>query len=309
MAHTPDSSREQMPRRSKAEILRAAMDARTVPVPGAFNAIVAMLIEKMGFSAVYVSGAGLSNANGYPDEGLLSLAEVLQQARYIADSVSIPAVCDADTGFGEAINVQRTVREFERAGLAGMHIEDQEIPKRCGHLEGKRLVPQRAMEEKIRAAAKAKENPAFLIFARTDARGVTGFDDAVERSKAYVRAGADGIFPEALESAGEFTRFAKIMADEFGEKHPYLMANMTEFGKTPFISLRKFEDAGYDLVIFPMTCFRAMMKAAQETLRALKEEGTQKDMLGRMMTRNEIYDLLCYDAYRKLDREIAMGGG
>jgi methylisocitrate lyase len=285
------------------------MDAGTLAVPGAFNAIVAMLIEKIGFPAVYVSGAGLSNSNGYPDEGLLSLAEVVQQARYIADSVSIPAVCDADTGFGEAINVARAVKEFEGAGLAAMHIEDQEIPKKCGHLEGKRLVPQRAMEDKVRAAAKAKQDPAFLIFARTDARGVNGFDDAVRRSKAYARAGADGIFPEALESAEEFTRFAKIMTEEFGQRRPYLIANMTEFGKTPFMSLLEFEEAGYDLVIFPMTCFRAMMKTAQETLRTLKEEGTQKDMLGRMMTRNEIYDLLRYDAYRKLDREIATAGG
>jgi methylisocitrate lyase len=281
------------------------MDAGTVAAPGAFNAIVAMLIDKIGFPAVYVSGAGLSNSNGYPDEGLLSLAEVAQQARYIADSVSIPVVCDADTGFGEAINVARTVREFEGAGLAGLHIEDQEIPRRCGHLEGKRLVPQRAMEEKVRAAAKAKRDPDFLIFARTDARGVNGFNDAVERSKAYAKAGADGIFPEALESVEEFTRFAKIITEEFGERRPYLMANMTEFGKTPFIHLREFEAAGYNLVIFPMTCLRAMMKAAQETLRTLKAEGTQKDILGQMMTRNEIYDLLRYDAYRKLDHEIA----
>lgn len=292
---------------SKGRILRDLMNHRTIALPGAFNAISAMLIERVGFPAVYISGAGLSNVAGYPDEGLLSLVEVVQQAKYIADSVEIPALCDADTGFGEAVNVVRAVRQFESAGLAGIHIEDQEMPKRCGHLEGKHLISQRAMEEKIRAAAKSKHDPDFLVFARTDARGVSGFDDSVQRAKAYALAGADGIFPDALESFEEFARFSKILRDEVAPHSPYLIANMTEFGKTPLVDLNDFKKAGYNLVIFPMTGLRVMMKALERTYVTLREEGTQKRLLQDMMTRDELYALLRYDAYRKLDREISSG--
>jgi len=213
---------------SKAKLLRGAIARGCVVMPGAFNAATARLIERCGFSAVYISGAGLANATaGVPDIGLLTLSEVSQLAGYIADAVSIPALADADTGFGGAENVARTVRTFERIGLAGMHLEDQEFPKRCGHLTGKTLVPVDEMSQKLRAAVSARRDKDFLIVARTDARAVEGLDSAVQRAKAYLEAGADAIFPEALQSAGEFRNFArKVRAP--------LMANMTEFGKSPF---------------------------------------------------------------------------
>jgi methylisocitrate lyase len=294
--------------KSKGASLRSLMDSATVALPGVFNAISAMLAERIGFAAVYVSGAGLSNAAGYPDEGLLSLWEVITQTKYIVDAVNVPVFLDADTGFGEVVNVIRAVGQLEDTGVSGLHIEDQELPKRCGHLEGKRLITKQAMEEKIRAAVTARSDRNFLIFARTDARSVEGFDAAVERGIAYARAGADGIFPEALESIEEFNKFSRRVRDTFGEEGPYMLANMTEFGKTPHISVEQFASAGYDMVIFPMTGFRVMMNALKRTYSVVREEGSQKRLMEDMMTRNELYELLRYDVYRKLDRQISLGG-
>ena len=269
--------------------LRRAMARGCVAMPGAFNAGIARLIERAGFRAVYVSGAGLANgAAGVPDIGLLGLAEVVQLAGYISNAVRIPVLVDADTGFGGPKDAAHAVERLERAGLAGLHIEDQIFPKRCGHLGGKELVSARQMTQKIRAAARARRDRDFFIIARTDARAVEGFDAAVERARLYLEAGADVIFPEALETAAEFRRFARLV------RAP-LMANMTEFGRGPLLSVRQLQSMGYRLVIFPMTLFRVTMKVAEECLGELKRHGTQRRLLGRMQTRAELYDLLEYD--------------
>jgi methylisocitrate lyase len=275
---------------SKTTLLRRAIARGCVVMPGAFNAATARLIDRCGFSAVYISGAGLANAAaGVPDIGLLTFSEVSQLAGYIADAVSIPALVDADTGFGGPENVVRTVRTFERIGLAGLHLEDQEFPKRCGHLSGKTLVSADEMSEKIRAAVSARRDKDFLIVARTDARAVEGLDLAVQRAKAYLKAGADAIFPEALQSAKEFRDFArKVRAP--------LMANMTEFGRSPLLTMDELADMGYRMVIFPQTAFRVSMHAAENCLRDLKHRGTQRDWLKRMQTREDLYKLLNYHA-------------
>jgi methylisocitrate lyase len=275
---------------SKPAIFRQLLKKGTVVAPGAFNAAAALLIEKSGFDAVYISGAGLSNGMaGIPDIGLLTMTEVVQQAEYIANSVNIPSIADADTGFGDLPNIERTVRSFESAGVAGIHIEDQEFPKRCGHLSGKRVIPSEEMEEKIRTACKARVNPDFMIIVRTDSRAVEGLPAAIERAKKYIDSGADVIFPEALESKKEFEVFSKEV------KSVPLMANMTEFGKTSYLSVREFEDMGYSIVIFPLTAFRVAMKAMEEALKKLKKTGSQKGFLDRMQTREELYRLLKYE--------------
>jgi methylisocitrate lyase len=273
----------------KSTRLRRAIEQGCVMMPGAFNAATARLVERAGFPAVYISGAGLANATaGVPDIGLLTLTEVAQLAGYIAEAVRIPALADADTGFGGTENVARTVRAFERAGLAGMHLEDQALPKRCGHLAGKELVTIEEMAARIAAAAQARRDGDFLLVARTDARAVEGFDAAVRRAKDYVQAGADAVFPEALESAAEFREFARRV------RVP-LMANMTEFGRSPLLSARQLGAMGYRMVIFPLTAFRVSMKSAEGCLRELKRRGTQRSWLDRMQTREELYDLLGYD--------------
>ena len=282
---------------SKASQLRKLIKHHTVVVPGIFNAITAMIAERLGFQAVYISGAGLANARGLPDLGLLSMTEVAEQASAIANRVSIPAIADVDTGFGEVLNVMRTVREFERAGFAAVHLEDQVMPKKCGHLPGKELVSTEIMVQKIKAAVEARLNPDFIIIARTDARAVEGLNRAIKRAQAYAKAGADSIFPEALESKVEFSRFSKMV------KVP-LMANMTEFGKTPYISAKEFEEMGYSLVIFPLTAFRTMTKAVEDALKELKKNGTQKKLLPNMHTRKQIYDIINYDEYEKIDRSL-----
>ncbi|MBI3584103.1 MAG: methylisocitrate lyase [Nitrospinae bacterium] len=275
---------------SKPAIFRQLLKKGTVVMSGAFNAATALLIEKIGFEAVYISGAGLSNGMaGVPDIGLLTMTEMVQQSGYIANAVNIPAIADADTGFGDLPNIARTVRAFESVGVAGIHIEDQEFPKRCGHLPGKKVIPAQDMEEKIRIACDARENPDFLIIVRTDSRAVNSLEDAIERANRYIKAGADVIFPEALESETEFEIFAKEV------KGIPLMANMTEFGKTPYISVREFEDIGYSIVIFPLTAFRVAMKSMEEALTELKKSGTQKGFIDRMQTREELYKLLRYE--------------
>ena len=266
-------------------------------MPGAFNAATARLIEQAGFPAVYISGAGLANATaGVPDIGLLTLAEVAQLAGYIANAVQIPTLADADTGFGGPQNVARTIEEFERAGLAGMHLEDQTFPKRCGHLAGKSLVDVEEMAEKLRAATRARRDKDFLIVARTDARAVEGLESAVLRAKSYLKAGADAIFPEALQSAAEFREFARHVVLPHGHQAP-LMANMTEFGRSPLLSVRELSAMGYRMVIFPQTAFRVSMKSAEACLRDLKRRGTQKAWLKKMQTRQQLYDLLNYDPH------------
>jgi methylisocitrate lyase len=284
-----DRSEISMPAR-----LRELIRDGCVAMPGVFNASMGLMVERAGFDAVYISGAGLCNATaGLPDVGLLTLSEVAQLAGYVARALKIPAIVDADTGFGGAENAARTIEEFERAGLAGCHIEDQEFPKRCGHLAGKSLVAIEDMNEKIAAAVKAKRDKDFLLIARTDARAVENFAKAIERAQSYLAAGADAIFPEALQTREEFCDFAK-------EVRAPLLANMTEFGKSPLLSLGELADLGYRMVIYPQTAFRVSMFAAGQMLRDLKTSGTQNGWLDRMQTRQELYALLGYDPTKKI---------
>ncbi len=278
-----------MTKNSKAARLRELIAQGAVMLPGVPNAAIARQVERAGFKAVYVSGAGMANATaGVPDIGLLSMTEVVMLAGYVADAVTIPAIVDADTGFGGAENVARTVRELEAAGLVGCHIEDQEFPKRCGHLAGKSLVDLEEMVGKIKAAVTSRRDRNFMIIARTDARAVEGFDRAVERAGEYLAAGADAIFPEALQSAEEFRDFAK-------EIDLPLLANMTEFGNSPLLTFEQLAEFGYRMVIFPQSAFRVSMKASEKFFAALKKTGTQSDWIDRMQTRQELYDLLDYD--------------
>src|ERR1700736_546195 len=278
-----------MQKQTKSARFRKLIAKGCLMMPGVPNAAVARQVERAGFEAVYISGAGMANSTaGVPDIGLLTLTEVARLAGYIANAIGIPAIVDADTGFGGAENVARTIRELESAGLAGCHIEDQEFPKRCGHLAGKSIVDVDEMVGKIKAAVAARSDPDFMIIARTDARAVEDFDRAVERAGEYLAAGADAIFPEALQSADEFGDFAK-------EIDLPLLANMTEFGKSPLLSFKELSNFGYRMVIFPMSAFRVAMKASAEFLRALKKSGTQKDWIDEMQTRQELNELLDYD--------------
>jgi methylisocitrate lyase len=278
-----------MTKKTKAGRLRELIAGSCVLMPGVPNAAMARQVEQVGFDAVYVSGAGMANATaGMPDIGLLTSTEVAQLAGYVAKAIEIPAIVDADTGFGGVENVARTVHQLEAAGLAGCHIEDQEFPKRCGHLSGKSLVDVEEMTAKIKAAVAARRDLDFMIIARTDARGVEDFDRTLDRAQRYLEAGADAIFPEALQSAEEFRDFA-------GEIDRPLLANMTEFGKGPLLSFRELADFGYKMVIFPMSAFRVSMKASEEFLRDLKKRGTQSGWLDKMQTRQELYELLDYD--------------
>jgi methylisocitrate lyase len=278
-----------MTKKSKAARLRELIAQDCVMLPGVPNAAMALQVERTGFDAVYISGAGMANATaGVPDIGLLSMTEVVRLAGYVANAVAIPAIVDADTGFGGAENVARTVCELEKAGLAGCHIEDQEFPKRCGHLAGKSIVDVHEMIARIKAAVAARRDQDFMIIARTDARAVEDFDRTVERAGKYLAAGADAIFPEALQSAEEFRDFAR-------EIDLPLLANMTEFGKGPLLTFEQLGDFGYRMVIFPQSAFRVSMKASEEFFAALKRTGTQSDWIDKMQTRQELYDLLDYN--------------
>lgn len=272
------------------------MDAGCVVMPGAINALSARLIEREGFDALYISGAVMANSViGKPDVGMTTLTEAELHCSNISRVTTIPAIADADTGYGEADNAARTVEIMEQAGIAGVHIEDQVFPKRCGHLAGKELVPADEFCIKIEAAANGKRSSDFVLVARTDARGVEGFDAAVRRAKLYLDAGADAIFPEGLRSEAEFEQFAR-------EVDSYLLANMTEFGTTPYITADRFKAMGYNMVIFPVTLQRAAMKAMEDVLRTIKQTGSQESVLNRMQTRQELYSLLEYDA--KVDKPV-----
>jgi len=280
---------------STTEALRKLLGGKKIVVaPGVFSPAVAKLAQKLGFRALYFSGAGFSNFLALPDLGITTLTEVARAARQVTSQVNVPLIVDADTGFGEALNVARTVEEMKAAGAAAIHIEDQVLPKKCGHLDGKELVDVDEMVKKL-IAAKDAAGRDLLVIARTDARTVEGIDSAIERAKVYSRADVDMIFPEALESREEFAEFRQRVDTP-------LMANMTEFGKTPYMAAKDFEELGYEMVIFPVTAFRSMMKAVEGTLTELKSKGTQKGILGSLMTRNEFYDLIDYYRYEEADR-------
>lgn len=272
-------------------LLRSKWESGIVVMPGAFSPLSALAAYKQGAEAVYLSGGAITNnLLGMPDIALASLDELVGVASRSCQVAPVPILCDADTGFGEEWNVVRTVIEMERAGLAGIHLEDQVAPKRCGHLEGKAVVPTAHMAAKIRAAIDAKRDSSFVVVARTDARGVEGFASAVERAKAYLDAGADAIFPEGLVSEDEFSQFR----DEVGGP---LLANMTEFGKTPLISAARFGELGYQMVIFPVTALRIMLRAVEEFYADLLTSGSQEGWLDRMRTRAELYDTLDYSQF------------
>jgi methylisocitrate lyase len=276
--------------------LREHMDQGVVAAPGAFNALVAMAVRDAGFKAAYVSGGATSVAAGVPDVGLLTLDHFSRVVREVAMGSGLPVIADADTGFGEEEMVRRTVIEYHRAGAAGLHLEDQVFPKRCGHLDGKALVSVEQAASKIAWAAKAAADCSggdFMICARTDAKGVEGFDAAVGRAKAYVEAGATMIFPEGLATADEFGRFAQAM-EPLKDRRPYLLANMTEFGKTEMIPLARFGELGYDLVIYPVSTLRVAMAAVVGMLAELRETGTLEGQLGVMQTREELYRMVGY---------------
>ena len=282
--------------------LRELMSAGTVVFPGVFSGISALSAHKAGAQGLYLSGAGLSNAMGVPDIALATLTEFAAAAASICQVAPIPMISDADTGFGEALNVRRTVIELERAGLAGIHLEDQVNPKRCGHLDGKRVIETRDMAAKVRAAVDSKKDSSFLIIARTDARGVEGLSAAIQRAKEYEAAGADMIFPEGLESEAEFEAFRNGLGVP-------LLANMTEFGKTPLIPASRFEELGYSIVIFPMTAFRTMLKTLDETYTHLVGTGSQVGIIDRMRTRKELYATLDYAEYEALDASWSVARG
>jgi methylisocitrate lyase len=276
---------------------RRALENRPLPVVGVFNALTARMATAAGFRAVYQSGAALSaGLAAVPDIGLVTQTEFVRQGEYLARAVDVPVISDADTGFGDVSSVERTVALYESAGLAGLHLEDQQLPKRCGHLSGKTLVETSQMVAKIKAAVSARRDSDFVIIARTDARGVVGLEEALERANAYVAAGADMVFPEALQSADEFVRFAEELTVP-------LMANMTEFGKSPLLSVRELGEMGFAAVLFPVTVFRVAMKAAERALSQLADVGTQQDLLKDMQTRAELYELLDYDEFEERDRE------
>ena len=287
--------------RSAGSRLRAAIEERPIAIPGVFNALTAKMAERIGFRALYLSGGALSAGwAGLPDVGLLGMTEFAEQAAILARSTGLPLLCDADTGFGEAIHVERTVRLYEQAGAAGLHLEDQVMPKRCGHLSGKGLVDADVMASKIRAAVAARRDPDFVVIARTDARSVLGFDEALERARRYVDAGADWIFPEALESVAEFARFAQVISVP-------LLANLTEFGRGPLPTFDVLAGLGYRAVLYPLTAFRVAMKAAEDALSELYRERTQEGLIPRMQNRAELYELLGYQDWEARDRRYFGG--
>ncbi len=260
-------------------------------VPGAYDAVSAMAAAKSGFEAVYMTGNGaVTSLTGLPDISLATGTEMVMKAAYMADAISVPLIADADTGYGNAVNVMRTVHQFELAGVAAIHLEDQVVPKRCGHMPGKQVIPQDEMVGKIRAAIEARTDPDFMIIARVDSRAVNGFDDAIRRGKAYQGAGADVIFLEALETKQEFEECAKAIDAP-------LLANMAEFGKSPYLSAQELEQMGYNIVIFPTTSFKVALKAVLDFYSELKQTGTQAGYLDRMLTRKQLYSLIDYDRF------------
>ncbi|OBJ46881.1 methylisocitrate lyase [Mycolicibacterium mucogenicum] len=282
----------------KRAALRAALNSgRLQRYPGAFSPLVAKLVSEIGFEGVYVSGAVLSADLGLPDIGLTTLTEVAGRSAQIAAATDLPTLVDADTGFGEPMSAARTITVIEDAGLAGCHLEDQVNPKRCGHLDGKAVVPATEMIKRLRAAVAARRDPNFVICARTDAAGIEGIDAAIDRAKAYADAGADLIFTEALTTPREFERFRAAVDTP-------LLANMTEFGKSELVTAQQLSDIGYNMVIYPVTTLRLAMHAVEAGLREIHTAGTQAGLLDRMQHRSRLYELLRYADYNQFDSDI-----
>tara|TARA_Y100000746_G_scaffold99667_1_gene84892 strand:- start:1623 stop:2528 length:906 start_codon:yes stop_codon:yes gene_type:complete len=281
----------------RADFRSALNTGKLLEFPGAFNPMVAMIIEQYNFDGVYCSGAVMANSLGLPDIGLTTMSEVTQFAGNIAKVTSLPTIMDVDTGFGEMMNMVRTIQEIENAGIAGCHLEDQVNPKRCGHLDGKQLIDKGEMAKKIKAAVDSRNDNNFLVIARTDARAVEGFDSAVDRAKAYVDAGADMIFPEAMESKAEFEAFKKAVDTN-------LLVNMTEFGKSELLTRKELENLGISIVIYPVTTQRLAMFGVEKGLKTIKETGSANAVLDIMQTRSRLYEILNYSGYNNYDKSL-----
>ena len=285
----------------KAAVLRRLLQAdEVILAPGCFNALSACLVEQAGFKIIYVSGAAIAgNFLGYPDIGLTTMSEVLENARNIVRATSLPVICDADTGFGNAINMMRTVREFENAGLGGIQIEDQVMPKKCGHTEGKLLISKAEMVQKVKAAVDARQDPDFVFVVRTDAIAVNGLDDALDRALAYQEAGADVVFVEAPRTVEEMRRVCRTI------KVP-LLANMVEGGgKTPILPLQELKEMGYKMVIYPVSTHMAAIKAMQEVLAVLKQDGTTARCASQMVPFQEMFEVVGRSKFTALEKKYA----
>jgi methylisocitrate lyase len=282
----------------KAEQFRTMLEnpSGILQMPGAHDAMSAIIAKNVGFPAIYLSGGAFSASLGMPDLGIITLSELAERAKEILRATNIPVLVDVDTGFGSVLNVTRTVKELADLGVAAVQIEDQELPKKCGHLNGKKIVPIEEMMQKVQAARKADKQ--IVIVARTDAKAIEGIDAAIERAKQYVKAGADAIFPEALQTKEEFQKFAEAIDVP-------LLANMTEFGKTPYFTAEEFESLGYKMVIYPVTSLRVAAKAVEDVFTEIKETGTQQASVKKMQTRAELYETLQLYDYEALDETIA----
>ena len=285
------------PAEKRVAFRKALADPQVAQFPGAFTPLSTKLIQEQGFEGVYISGGVLATELGLPDIGLTTLTEVATRAAQIARSTDLPALVDADTGFGEPMNVARTVQELEDAGLAGCHIEDQFNPKRCGHLDGKNVVDTATATKRIKAAVESRRDDNFVIMARTDVRGVDGLDAAIDRAKALADAGADVIFPEAMADLSEFERMA-------GALDVPILANMTEFGKSDLFTKQQLQDAGVSMIIYPVSLQRQALGAMERLLSAIREDGTQQSQVENMLTRKRLYELVDYNGYNQFDSGV-----
>ncbi|MFX1512988.1 MAG: methylisocitrate lyase [Promethearchaeota archaeon] len=279
--------------------LREALDIeQPLQVVGTINPLTAILAKRAGFLAIYLSGAGVANASyGLPDLGITTLDNVAEDARRITDMVDLPLLVDIDTGFGGIFSITRTIKTLEKIGVGGVHIEDQEAQKRCGHRPNKVIVSIEEMCDRIKVATTARNDPNFMIMARTDAFAQEGLKGALERVKKYTEVGADAIFPEALTSLEQYRSFTNAVSVP-------ILANITEFGRTPLFTIEELREANVTMVLYPLTAFRAMNKAAERVYNIIRQEGTQKSLIKRMQTREELYDLLDYYRYEKILDEL-----
>lgn len=288
---------QKTPAQKRLELRKMLASGDIKQFPGAYTPLSARLIEEKKFDGVYISGAVLANELGFPDVGLTTLSEVAQRAGQIARVTNLPAIVDADTGFGEPMNVARTIQEFEEYGLAGCHIEDQFNPKRCGHLDNKNMVDLETATKRVRAAAEARRDSNFLIMARTDLRGISSLEETIDRIKALVDAGADAIFPEAMKDLSEFEAVCNAVDVP-------VLANMTEFGKSELFTKEQLAAVGINMIIYPVTLLRSSLGAMEGVLDTIASTGTQEGYVDKMLTRARLYDLVDYEAYNQFDTGI-----
>jgi 2-methylisocitrate lyase-like PEP mutase family enzyme len=281
------------------QVLKQLLQRKTLLVaPGCFNGLSARLVEEAGFEAAYLSGGAVARSMGIPDIGLVTMSESIERAVEVVSAIKIPIIADADTGYGNAVNLVRSVREFERAGVAAIHIEDQITPKRCGHLDGKEVIPRGEMEMKLKAALNTRSDPDFCIIARTDARGVNGFDDAIERARAFAKLGVDAIFVEAPQSEEELAEIPRRIPDV------PLLVNVFKGGKTPMLPMQRLEQMGYRIAIYPSETQRAAIHAMRTTLATLKREGTTESIDTMLTTFKERDRVVALDDWQKIERQF-----